>query len=664
MVILPDEYQEVEYIQGRIVYHPAYIDTLYTPTVNTKLRVKFSPDNINQYGFFGTRSDPYRYYCATFSSGARISCGLTVDRWPSKQITISYGSVYDCTIANGQSEINGEIINTPIISADNWSDSVGTIQLWSLQNTAQFTAGATAKYYLCQIWENNTLVHDFIPCYRKSDSVAGMYDLISKTFFTNAGTGEFTIGPKIHKQIGKLELITNLLMAQPHQETITGTNGVATFNTDLEGLMRFAVPLTPSQDLHGMPNPYPAGVSVNLIPDGTDTSNGYVDGYYLMSDDTTTANANLYVSEFFEVDPTVTYTWSNAYNPTNPAICFYDENKNFISGIASAQQMPITFTPPEGAVYARSSQTKYSFQASNPTNCYQVEIGSTATAYRRYSNICPITGSSSVLVCHTGANLIPRKRTNYNRYMSGGQIKGASSFKLFYMRIPPKKNIYFRSNKDNVIAYIALTNSTAINASASQSGTMTYRNTWDMSARDGYNFAAIAKQTPGLTDAGITSGQAMLSFDSYKTFKEPQDNQYISVVFTDPSTGDPMTVYDGTLTLNEDGSADLVSNYVVYNILPSQWTWQSGSHCFSINRSALSPHYKVFGNDVDSRIADIVSNKYKPNTFNNIANNRNSPNYSVAIREYNAQWLALRTDGTNEWTYLNGAPTINYWKHG
>ena len=35
----------------------------------------------------------------------------------------------------------------------------------------------------------------------------------------------------------------------------------------------------------------------------------------------------------------------------------------------------------------------------------------------------------------------------------------------------------------------------------------------------------------------------------------------LPITFTDPSTGDPLTVYGGTVTLNEDGSADLVSTH-------------------------------------------------------------------------------------------------------
>lgn len=39
-----------------------------------------------------------------------------------------------------------------------------------------------------------TLICNFVPCYRKSDNVAGLYDTVSDQFYANAGTGDFTIG--------------------------------------------------------------------------------------------------------------------------------------------------------------------------------------------------------------------------------------------------------------------------------------------------------------------------------------------------------------------------------------------------------------------------------------------------------------------------------------
>ena len=52
----------------------------------------------------------------------------------------------------------------------------------------------SGKIKRLKIYDNGTLVRDFIPAIRNSDSVAGMYDLANGTFYTNAGTGTFTTG--------------------------------------------------------------------------------------------------------------------------------------------------------------------------------------------------------------------------------------------------------------------------------------------------------------------------------------------------------------------------------------------------------------------------------------------------------------------------------------
>lgn len=53
---------------------------------------------------------------------------------------------------------------------------------------------ALAKYYASKWWDGDTLVRDFIPCVRNTDGKPGMYDLVTETFFTNQGTGEFLYG--------------------------------------------------------------------------------------------------------------------------------------------------------------------------------------------------------------------------------------------------------------------------------------------------------------------------------------------------------------------------------------------------------------------------------------------------------------------------------------
>ena len=53
---------------------------------------------------------------------------------------------------------------------------------------------SSIRMYKYKIWDNNILVRNFVPVIRKSDNVAGMYDIVTKQFFENAGTGTFNYG--------------------------------------------------------------------------------------------------------------------------------------------------------------------------------------------------------------------------------------------------------------------------------------------------------------------------------------------------------------------------------------------------------------------------------------------------------------------------------------
>ena len=53
--------------------------------------------------------------------------------------------------------------------------------------------GVSAIYYF-RMHTARGLERNFIPCYRKSDNKPGMYDLVTNTFYTNIGTGDFIIG--------------------------------------------------------------------------------------------------------------------------------------------------------------------------------------------------------------------------------------------------------------------------------------------------------------------------------------------------------------------------------------------------------------------------------------------------------------------------------------
>lgn len=68
------------------------------------------------------------------------------------------------------------------------------IYLFGLNNGGMFTqSGKGCRIYSIKFYNGETIIANFIPCVRKSDNKPGMYDTVTKTFFTNAGTGEFIV---------------------------------------------------------------------------------------------------------------------------------------------------------------------------------------------------------------------------------------------------------------------------------------------------------------------------------------------------------------------------------------------------------------------------------------------------------------------------------------
>ena len=65
------------------------------------------------------------------------------------------------------------------------------------------------RLYNCKIWDNGTLIRNFIPCYRISDNELGLYDLVNNVFYTNQGTGTFIKG----NIVGITEKIVNKNLA-------------------------------------------------------------------------------------------------------------------------------------------------------------------------------------------------------------------------------------------------------------------------------------------------------------------------------------------------------------------------------------------------------------------------------------------------------------------
>ena len=138
---------------------------------------------------------------------------------------------YNINVSTERNSAYLEINNESLLTYTN-SNSRTTRNLFIFAENEKGTAKyfSSAKIYSCKIINNNSVVRDYVPAKRNSDGAIGLYDLTSKTFFTNDGTSKFTASTEIPSEIGGW-LFDNLKRYGTY--TITATNGTDTDTQDV-----------------------------------------------------------------------------------------------------------------------------------------------------------------------------------------------------------------------------------------------------------------------------------------------------------------------------------------------------------------------------------------------------------------------------------------------
>ena len=197
--MLPNIYQEVEYI---IAKGKQYIKTGFTANQDTSIEMKITTTTLNaNAAFYCSRKtlSNNTFACFRMNGQLRHDYGKTQS---DTSYNIQVNTPYKIYSNKNKLYINDSLIHTSAYT--NFQSPYDMLLLASQDNSEN--AGANywnGNLYYCKIWDNNTLIRDFIPCYRKSDNVVGMYDIINNLFYTNKGTGSFIAGPDVKEDSTK-----------------------------------------------------------------------------------------------------------------------------------------------------------------------------------------------------------------------------------------------------------------------------------------------------------------------------------------------------------------------------------------------------------------------------------------------------------------------------
>lgn len=181
---LPPMYRRVEYLQSSGVQ---YIKSPLTDIYGWKIRITtFDLGNKDSAGYFG-------WWNSGSQNELQMAAHKVVIAYGSDNATHDIGTPFDGLIvadgaqitANGttyMANVKPPNINVPF-ALFGYNRTTGVVNC----------SGSCRIYYAVFYNSQHGIIGNFIPCIRTSDNKPGMYDSVSKTFFTNEGTGEFVI---------------------------------------------------------------------------------------------------------------------------------------------------------------------------------------------------------------------------------------------------------------------------------------------------------------------------------------------------------------------------------------------------------------------------------------------------------------------------------------
>lgn len=202
---LSAEYQEVEYIEN---------------TAGSWLRidspVNYVITNFMEYtiDFEGTPNVQISNYPTLISCNdwnANILCrrsgGSAASLWASAVRIYDNSTYYPCDFYTRNTiyvkgTLSGSTTNQQTIVNGRPYNKSGSAYTTVKQKIELFRWGVSdfefrGKMYYVYVSLDDVYKYELIPCYRKADNVAGMYDILNDVFYTNRGSGTFVVGSNI-----------------------------------------------------------------------------------------------------------------------------------------------------------------------------------------------------------------------------------------------------------------------------------------------------------------------------------------------------------------------------------------------------------------------------------------------------------------------------------
>lgn len=202
---LPEGYKRVEYIEST---GTQYIDTGYYANFKTRVILEFSYTQSNGDNY----SNGFVFGSANESVGSpSLSIGINKN----ESIIYRNSDTQDIFILPFAANTNVKYRMETYKNYIKINNTIYTSSMRLLTQTLRYSSYLFARHqklgtntgyaysilkgkiYFCQLYEDDILVRNFIPC-KNSNNKVGLYDLVENKFYSNSGTGDFVAGEEIN----------------------------------------------------------------------------------------------------------------------------------------------------------------------------------------------------------------------------------------------------------------------------------------------------------------------------------------------------------------------------------------------------------------------------------------------------------------------------------
>lgn len=187
---LPKGYKRLEYIRSS---GTQYIDSGFIPNQDTRVYAEcvFAIASSTQ-ALFGCRVSSSSRQFQFVSQGGyyRTDYNTTINSFSSTD----YGTAkFYIDKDKNVTDLNGDVSYTHTYAA---FTCPGNMYIFATNNNGSVYGLATATLYKLKVWDNGTLVRDYIPCETDTGEV-GLWDDVNSRFYASATTTDLIAGPEV-----------------------------------------------------------------------------------------------------------------------------------------------------------------------------------------------------------------------------------------------------------------------------------------------------------------------------------------------------------------------------------------------------------------------------------------------------------------------------------